>query len=127
MYAGARCAKVSGMELGPNFRIDQRTENSATVVVVHGEVDVHTAPQLGSALEVAIAVGKAVVVDCTSVPFMDSTGLSVFVAARNQTEEAGTRLAIVLTEPAVRKVFSITGLDTVMSIHDTLDGALAAE
>ena len=66
-------------------------------------------------------------VDCTSVPFMDSTGLSVFVAARNQTEEAGTRLAIVLTEPAVRKVFSITGLDTVMSIHDTLDGALAAE
>lgn len=114
------------MQTGDDFRIEQRTDGFATVVAVHGELDVHTAPLLSSALEGALAPGGALVVDCSGVPFMDSTGLSVFVAARNQSVSLGSRMGIVVTEPAVRKVFAITGLDAVMGIHDSLDEALGS-
>lgn len=115
------------MRTGDDFRIDERMDGAASIVAVHGEVDVHTAPRLASALEAALEAGDWVVVDCSGVPFMDSTGLSVFVAARNQAESRGSRMGIVVTEPAVRRVFAITGLDTVMGIHESLASALAPQ
>lgn len=111
--------------MGGDFRVDERSEGMTTIVSVAGEVDVHTAPALATALEEAIARGSALVVDCSAVPFMDSTGLSVFVAVRNQTEAVGASLAVVVTEPAVRKVFAITGLDSVIGVHESLATALA--
>lgn len=123
---GDRCAKVSAMNTG-DFNIDQQVnEEGICVVTVRGELDVHTAPQLSEALTVAGGSGSAVIVDCSGVPFMDSTGLSVFVAARNRMDEVGSSLGIVVTEPAVRKVFTITGLDSVMAIHESLEAALKA-
>ena len=121
---------MTGMEssdLAPEagFRVEQREDGRARVVAVAGEVDVHTAPLLATALEQAVAKGGSVVVDCSAVPFMDSTGLSVFVAARNQAEALGSSLGVVVSEPAVRKVFAITGLDGVIAVHETLDAALA--
>lgn len=112
-------------ETGGDFRVDERSDGTTVIVSVAGEVDVHTAPALATALEQAIAQGAPLVVDCSAVPFMDSTGLSVFVAARNQTEALGTSLAVVVTEPAVRKVFAITGLDSVIGVHESLAAAVA--
>ena len=117
----------TGMDSGAAdaaFRVDQRVDGAATIVTVDGELDVHTAPRLASALTDASAAGRPLVVDCSRVPFMDSTGLSVFVAARNQSEASGTGFAVVVTEPAVRKVFAITGLDSVIAIHESLEAAL---
>ena len=107
-----------------DFSIDTRSEGAATVVSVAGELDVHSAPQLAAVLESA-APAPAVVVDCSRVGFMDSTGLSVFVTAHQRAREAGTRLDVVVAEPAVRKVFAITGIDSVIPVHDRLESALA--
>lgn len=106
------------------FAISTRAAGSATIVDVAGELDVHTAPQLASALEAA--AGGALVVDCSKVGFMDSTGLSVFLAAHQRAQEAGSSLDVVIAEPAVRKVFAITGVDSVISVHDRLDSAIAS-
>lgn len=106
------------------FSVEARTEGAVTVVAVGGELDLHTAPELASALESAQAASGALVVDCTEVGFMDSTGLSVFVAAHQRAREAGASLGVVVAEPAVRKVFAITGIDAVIPIHDRLDSAL---
>lgn len=101
-------------------------QGELTVVTVDGELDVHTAPQLSKTLDGIYAGGHSVVVDLSGVPFMDSTGLSVFVTALKRTKEADGRLGLVVTEPAVLKVFTITGLDTVLAVHDSLDAALVA-
>ena len=117
-------SRMAASDMTP-LRVEQRMDGEATIVAIDGEVDVHTAPTLASALEQAVAAGGTVVVDCSGVPFMDSTGLSVFVAARNRSEALGSSLGIVVTEPTVRKVFAITGLDSVITIHESLESALA--
>lgn len=107
-----------------DFAIETRAEGATTVVAVAGELDVHTAPRLAAALE-STGPAAAVVVDCSRVGFMDSTGLSVFVTAHQRARESGARLEVVVAEPAVRKVFAITGIDSVIPVHDRLDSALA--
>ncbi|CAB4836135.1 unannotated protein [freshwater metagenome] len=77
-------------------------------------------------LSPAIAAGQPVIVDLTDVTFMDSSGLSVFVTALKRAREAGTTLVLVVSEPRVMRVFSITGIDTLIDIHATLDSALSA-
>lgn len=109
-----------------DFSISTQPQGEFTVVTVAGELDVHTAPGLSLALDEQFGSGKSVIVDLAGVPFMDSTGLSVFVNALNRVKEHEGSLGLVVTEPAVLKVFTITGLDTVLALHDSLDAALTS-
>lgn len=109
-----------------DFRVDAQPQGALTIVTVEGELDVHTAPQLSKVLDGVYGAGRSVVVDLSGVPFMDSTGLSVFVTALKRTKEADGQLGLVVTEPAVLKVFMITGLDTVLAVHESRAAALAA-
>jgi anti-sigma B factor antagonist len=109
-----------------DFAVHSREVGPATVIAVSGELDIHTAPDLTEVLSPALAAGRPVVVDLTDVTFMDSSGLSVFVTALKRAREAGNSLGLVIAEPRVMRVFSITGIDTLIDIHATLDLAIAA-
>jgi anti-sigma B factor antagonist len=65
-------------------------------------------------------------VDLGDVSFMDSSGLSVLVAGFKGMREAGGEMAVVCPNAAIAKIFSITGLDRVFSIHPSLAEALGA-
>jgi anti-anti-sigma factor len=106
-----------------DLTIDVHEEPSATVVTVGGELDVHTAPSLQAALAALDSSGR-IVVDLTGVGFLDSTGLSVFVNALADARQA--TLAVVANAPRVVKVFTLTGLDSALSLHSTLVEALDA-
>lgn len=96
------------------------------VVTVVGELDLHTAPRLREALlPLAEEAGASVVVDLTEVPFLDSSGLTVFVVALKRLREQGGSLRLVAPSPRVVKVFAITGLDAAIPIHADLAAALA--
>jgi anti-sigma B factor antagonist len=97
-----------------------------TVLEVRGEVDVHSATQLRDRLLPLVAAGHPVVVDLTGLSFLDSTGLGVLVAARNQAQEAGAELRLVCTSDRMLKLFRITGLDAVFEIYATLPQAIGA-
>jgi anti-sigma B factor antagonist len=95
------------------------------VVSVAGEVDLSTSPPLRDALERAVSLGPNVVVDLSEVTFLDSTGLGDLVRARESALSKGGQLHLVLTQPRIRRVLEITGLDTVFAIHETLAAATA--
>ena len=96
-----------------------------TVVVVAGEVDVYTASVLREKLSEVIDGDHAdVVVDLTGVGFLDSTGLGVLVGALKKVRGFGGRLQLVIDQEKVMKVFRITALTQVFTIHETLEAAL---
>lgn len=96
-----------------------------TVVVVVGEVDVYTASVLREKLSEVIDGDHAdVVVDLTGVGFLDSTGLGVLVGALKKVRGFGGRLQLVIDQEKVMKVFRITALTQVFTIHETLEDAL---
>lgn len=97
-----------------------------TVVQVVGEVDVYTASVLREKLADLIDADHTdLIVDLTGVGFLDSTGLGVLVGALKKVRGFGGRLVLVIDQEKVMKVFRITALTQVFTIHDSLEAALA--
>jgi anti-sigma B factor antagonist len=92
------------------------------ILDVSGELDLAVAPWLRDQLD-ALFVGGAtsLVVDMSSVTFLDSTALGVLVGALNQCRERGGQVHLVLTEPQVLRVLRITGLAEAFTLHQSRD------
>jgi len=109
------------------FSIEKRFAGDTPVVVVAGEIDVATAPQLREVLHEVIAQGQAtVVLDLLPVTFLDSTALGVLVGALKRCRELGGELHVVVSDPRIMKIFEITGLTNVFPIASSLDAVGAA-
>lgn len=65
---------------------------------------------------------KRVVLDLSNVQFVDSSGLGAIVAAMKQVG-SGRRLELAGLTGSVQKVFSLTRMDSVFTIHTTADQA----
>ncbi len=88
------------------------------VLEATGELDLAVAPWLSDQLD-ALFVGGAssVIIDLSSATFLDSTALGVLVGALNRCDELGGRVHLVVTEPQILRVLSITGLSAAFVIH----------
>lgn len=106
--------------------VTSRQSGDRTVIEVKGEIDVYTAPALREEISSLVdAEHTTIVVDLSQVSFMDSTGLGVLVGALKKVRTLGGDLSLVINEEKILKVFRITALTQVFSIHPTLEEALA--
>jgi anti-sigma B factor antagonist len=110
-----------------NFDVQtERVDDSTYVIALAGEVDLYTAPEFKQQLLDVIAKGaKDVIVDFTNTTFIDSTTLGVLVGGVKRLRAQEGRLSLVCSDRNITKIFEITGLDRVFTIHPTRDEALA--
>lgn len=107
-----------------HLQVSRSTVGAATVIAAVGELDLHTAPELRTALsEATTEQVRLLVVDLTGVDFMDSTGLSTIVAAVAASRAYGGEVRVVAASEKITKVFVLTGVDQQVAIHTTLDEA----
>ena len=102
------------------------TQSDRTIVTVSGEIDLATQGSLRAQLNELVVAGQVdLILDLTDVTFVDSTGLGALIGTRRRVHAFHGSLALVIPDESVMKVFTITGLEKVLAIHDTLDSALA--
>lgn len=110
-----------------DFALTTELRDEFTIVGVSGELDVYTAPALEEVLADLVDEGATdLIVDLSSVDFMDSTGLGLLIKALKWIRERDGSLGIVVVTDKIRKVFQITGLDSVLSLHESIDAAVGA-
>ena len=78
--------------------------------MLHGELDIATAPELVEMLQRFRRQGHAVAVDLAEVTFMDSTGLTTLMDAHRAAQGNGWSFEIRRPSPAVRRVFDLAGV-----------------
>lgn len=101
-------------------------DGGCDVVVVDGELDLTTAPQLHDVLGAVVAAGDdPVVLDLAALRFCDSAGLAVFVRAHNQLTEKGRRLVIAGPQTAVGRVLDLSGIAQVIPLAADTTAAVA--
>jgi anti-sigma B factor antagonist len=100
--------------------------NGDRLLIVAGELDIATTPELSRMLDRLRAHGHPVVLDLAAVTFMDSTGLGVLIGALRRINERGGRMALVCADGPVLRVLELTRLTEVFSIFDSVDDAVAA-
>jgi anti-sigma B factor antagonist len=107
-----------------DLSLETRNEGDWTVISVGGEIDVYTAPKLRESLVDLVNAGRYfLVVDVEKVDFLDSTGLGVLVGGLKRVRANDGNLRVVCTQERLLKIFRITGLTKVFSIHDSVADA----
>jgi anti-sigma B factor antagonist len=102
------------------FTISVAEVDGRAQLILRGELDLATAPELEQLLIERIDASEDVVVDLRGLEFMDSSGIRVLVAAHTRAGRTGTRVLIVRPEPdsAVAKIVEVAGLDRELNILD---------
>ncbi|MEA2180587.1 MAG: anti-sigma factor antagonist [Solirubrobacteraceae bacterium] len=109
-----------------SLTIEVQRHGEATLLELHGELDLGTAQQLRETLIEVIGEGTRVVVDLELVDFIDSVGLGVLVGGLKRARTRNGELVLVCTSRAALKPLEITGLDRVFTIHGAREAALAS-
>lgn len=87
-------------------RLDSHLADDGVLVLV-GEIDTYTAPELQDALT---ALPDTCIVDLAGVSFIDSSGLRVIVEAHGQRRERGGGMTLRSPSPSVERLLEISGV-----------------
>ena len=91
-------------------RVSFLLSDHQALLVVGGEIDVHTVQPLREALHEATALCAHVLVDLDNVTFIGATGLDALAVANASCQSSGCRLRVVTTNPFSLRLLSLTGL-----------------
>lgn len=98
--------------------VTERLGPETCAIALAGELDLYTCPEFKQELMRVIGEGaRAIVVDLSATTFIDSTALGVLLRAMQhlRQRDSGT-LSLVITDPSIRRIFEVTGLDRVFPI-----------
>lgn len=111
-----------------DFRLEEDHSRPGTVIVsVHGDLDLHSADQLGDLLVETVDRGVTLlVVDLSDVEFVDSQGLGALLRGTRRFGAGQDRYRLVVPAPDIRRVFEITALDQLFPLDETREAAIAA-
>jgi anti-sigma B factor antagonist len=87
-------------------------------LIVAGELDVSTAPELEARIARLCTDGaNEVVLDLHELSFMDSTGLRLILACRELCESRGCQFSLTRVQPPVQHLFELSGAIDWLSLH----------
>ncbi len=110
-----------------DLTLETRDVDGRTIVSVGGEIDVYTAPKLRDMITELVGAGTYhLVIDMAGVEFLDSTGLGVLVGGLKKVRAQQGSMELVCSQDRLLKIFRITGLAKVFTIHDSESSALGA-
>jgi anti-sigma B factor antagonist len=103
-----------------DLSLETRQVDGVTIIAVGGEIDVYTAPKLRDKISELVAEGHYhLVVDMGSVDFLDSTGLGVLVGGLKKVRAHDGSMELICNQDRLLKIFRITGLAKVFTIHES--------
>lgn len=94
-----------------HFRVDVREEAATLVVAPQGEIDLGTVDEVRKAIERAHDGKSDLVLDLSSVTFLDTSGIRLIVEHNDRARDGGYGLKLVPGPPPVQRVFEIAGLE----------------
>jgi anti-anti-sigma factor len=106
------------------FKIE-KLENYTLIQVLEEKLDTHIAPTLKSELVLISGNGeKNIVLDLSKCRYCDSSGLSAILVANRLCKNANGTFVLTGLNDAVERLITISQLDTVLNITNTINDAI---
>lgn len=104
--------------MSSELKIMQEKLESGTEVLLTGEVDIYTSQNLKEKLyNILDSTKRDVKINCSSLSYIDSTGLGILVGALKKARQMGCNITIANLKDNIKKLFLITGLDKLFIIE----------
>lgn len=108
-----------------NFSVTFREAGAIQILDLQGDLDAHTAPDFEAAIKRCLESDQHnIVVQGTSLEYISSAGLGVFMAFIEEVREKGGDIKISDLKPRVFNVFDLLGFPVLFDILDTEDAAI---
>ncbi len=109
------------------MEIAQEREGDVVVVRLKGRLDSSAAPAVEEGLSRALGgVPPRVAIDLEGLDYISSAGLRVFLVVAKKVQQAKGKVTLCGLTPSVHEVFTVSGFDTIFSIHSDRAAAVAA-
>jgi len=100
-------------------------ENNAVIVKISGRMDAVTAPEFEKILSAWIDESeKYFVVDLSSLEYISSAGLRSILIIAKKLKALNGKILLAAMEESVNEVFEISGFNSIIPIHDTVQAAV---
>jgi anti-sigma B factor antagonist len=105
------------------FSTSIRTDDGTAVVLVRGELDLATAPELDGVLSSCLGRGYTVVdVDMHEVTFMACAGINALIRNRRRADTVGGQVAVVRPSDVVARLLTLARATTLVKPDGLLRG-----
>lgn len=103
-----------------NMQVEMVQHRNVLVTRLRGELDHHTSEMVRIQLDEAIQKGQVnhVVLSLKDLAFMDSSGLGVILGRYKQIKSKGGKMVVCDMNPAVRRLFELSGMFKIVSVYD---------
>lgn len=110
------------------LEIETEVMNNTLIVRLKGELDHHSADLVKFRMEQAIESGQSrhIILGMKDLTFMDSSGLGVILGRYKQIKNKGGKMVVCDVNPAVYRLFEMSGLFKILSIEDNEKLALSS-
>ena len=107
--------------------LEIQVESSTEYIVCRpvGELDAYTVGQFREQLA-DLATSRRLLIDLSSVPFMDSAGLGALIGGIRRAREAGGDVAVACSRPTLTRLLHTTGFDRIVPVTETVEAAALA-
>ena len=104
----------------------RQVEQGLRVVDVHGDLDLSTLQSMNQAVDAVLSKRpRALALDLSDVPFVDSSALAALVEASRKLEHQGAYLAVLRPQRMPRLLLERTSLDRVLLVAESIAEARA--
>lgn len=107
------------------LEIDVTETDQYTLCRPVGELDAYTVGQFREALSGLSTVNR-LLIDLSSVPFMDSAGLGALIGGIRRAREQGGDVAVACSRSTLTRLLHTTGFDRIVPVTETVEEAAAA-
>ena len=93
--------------------------SKTNMVSIRGEIDIYSIEKFRDTIEEKIKTqASEIILDCSELSYMYSTGMGVLIELRNKTKELGQKIIMMNPRPNIRKLLALTGVDKIIEIVD---------
>ena len=92
-------------------------QDTSLTVIISGNIDTVTAPELDSQLQENLPGIKDLILDFAAVDYISSAGLRVILMANQQMEDVDGNMTVKNVNEDVRDVFEMTGFDSLLNLE----------
>ncbi|MFH1867523.1 MAG: STAS domain-containing protein [Candidatus Omnitrophota bacterium] len=108
------------------MQVTENKNNDILVFDVDGDIDINSSPEIRKIFDKPIREkAMKIVVNLSSVSYMDSSGLATLVEMLKKTRTYGGKLRLSNLSAKVKSLFEITKLEKLFEIFETKEEAIA--
>jgi anti-anti-sigma factor len=116
---GDVASRLKGFRAEVIWPVSAGDEPPTAVIQVWGELDINTAPALDDALLTVSGPGVRVVIELSTVSFIDSSGISLLVRAVYRSRTGGGDMSFRNPSPMAWRTLEILGLQGALPIDES--------